>query len=90
MAHSKLPDLSHSYKGQDYIFVGQLEDHLKQLECPICCDIVSEPLQTIVGTCSAENATEDSEVAMGWYGVLNAQCASRTTPLCKIALMRGE
>ena len=49
MAHSKLPDLSHSYKGQDYIFVGQLEDHLKQLECPICCDIVSEPLQTTCG-----------------------------------------
>ena len=49
MALSKIPDLSHSYKGQDYVFVDQLEDHLKQLECPICCDIVSEPLQTSCG-----------------------------------------
>ena len=49
MALSKIPDLPHSYKGQDYVFVDQLEDHLKQLECPICCDIVSEPLQTSCG-----------------------------------------
>ena len=49
MALSKIPDLTHSYKDQDYTFVGQLEDYLKELECPICRSIVSEPLQTSCG-----------------------------------------
>ena len=49
MALSKIPDLTHSYRGQYYIFVGQLEDYLKELECPICHSIVSEPLQTSCG-----------------------------------------
>ena len=68
MAHSKLPDLSHSYKGQDYIFVGQLEDHLKQLECPICCDIVSEPLQTTCGHlfCRECHRRLTDGYGMGW------------------------
>ena len=49
MALSKIPDLTYSYKGQDYIFVDQLEDYLKELECPICQSIVSEPLLTSCG-----------------------------------------
>ena len=49
MALSKIPDLTHSYKGQDYIFVDQLEDYLKEIECPICCGIVSEPVLTSCG-----------------------------------------
>lgn len=49
MAITKIPDLTHSYRGQDYIFVGQLEDYLKELECPICRSIVSEPLLTSCG-----------------------------------------
>ena len=76
MAHPKLPDLSHSYKGQDYIFVGQLEDHLKQLECPICCDIVSEPLQT---TCGHLFCRECYRRLRGGYGM--GQCVK--CPVCK-------
>ena len=44
-----IPDLTHSYKGQEYIFVDQLEDYLKEIECPICRSIVSEPLLTSCG-----------------------------------------
>ena len=49
MALSKIPDLTHSYKGQEYTFVGQLEDYLKEIECPICRSIVSEPLLASCG-----------------------------------------
>ena len=49
MALSVIPDMIRSYKGQDYIFVGQLEDNLKELVCLICKSIVSEPLQTSCG-----------------------------------------
>ena len=49
MALAKIPDLTHSYRGQDYIFVDQLEENLKELECPICQSIVSEPLLTTCG-----------------------------------------
>ena len=49
MALSKIPDLTHSYKGQEYIFVDQLEVCLKELECPVCHSIVSEPVLTSCG-----------------------------------------
>ena len=49
MALTKIPDLTHSYRGQDYLFVDQLEENLKELECPICQSIVSEPLLTTCG-----------------------------------------
>ena len=49
MALSKIPDLTYSYKGQEYTFVDQLEVCLKELECPICRSIVSEPVQTSCG-----------------------------------------
>ena len=49
MALSKIPDLTHTYKGQEYTFVDQLEDYLKELECPICHSIVSEPQLTSCG-----------------------------------------
>ena len=49
MALSKTGNLTHSYKGQDYTFVDQREDYLKELECPICQGIVSDPLQTSCG-----------------------------------------
>ena len=49
MAQSKIKAQTHSYKEQDYIFVDQPEENLKDLECPICQDIVSEPLLTSCG-----------------------------------------
>ena len=49
MALSKMSDIKQSYKGQDYIFVDQSDAYLKELECPICRDIVSEPLLTSCG-----------------------------------------
>ena len=49
MALYKIPDLTHSYKGQEYTFVGQLEDYLKEIECPICHSIVSEPVLASCG-----------------------------------------
>ena len=46
---SQIRDQAHSHKGKDYIFVDQLPVSLKELECPICQSIVSEPLQTSCG-----------------------------------------
>ena len=74
MALSKLPDLKHSYKGQDYIFVDQLEDHLKQLECPICCGILNEPLQTTCGHLFCRECYDRLEDDMRW----GVKC-----PVCK-------
>ena len=49
MALSGIQAQARTYKGQGYIFVGQLEDHLKELECPIYHGIVSDPLQPTCG-----------------------------------------
>ena len=74
MALSKIPDLKHSYKGQDYIFVGQLESYLKELECPICCGIVNEPQQTSCGHLFCRECYNRLEDDMRW----GAKC-----PVCK-------
>ena len=58
MALSVIPDMIRSYKGQDYIFVGQLEDNLEELVCLICHNIVSKPLLT---SCSVHSATTNSQ-----------------------------
>ena len=44
-----MPELTYPYKGQDYTFVNQLDHNLEELLCPICHNIVSEPLQTSCG-----------------------------------------
>ena len=49
MALANIPDQTHTFKGQEYVFVDQLEDYLAELECPICNNIVNEPLQTSCG-----------------------------------------
>ena len=35
-----------SYKGKSYVFVNQLEATLSELQCPICQQILQDPLQT--------------------------------------------
>ena len=49
MADPKFKDLAHSYTGKEYTFVSQLEDSLRELECPVCRQILSKPLQTSCG-----------------------------------------
>ena len=80
MALSMIPDLTHSYKGQEYIFVDQLEDYLKEIECPICRSIVSEPVLTSCGHLFCRECYNKLDRPRGVrYGVKrNAQC-----PVCK-------
>ena len=66
-----MPELTYPYKGQDYTFVNQLDRYLQELLCPICCDIVSEPLQTSCGHLFCN----------GCYNA-NAQWTAKC-PLCK-------
>lgn len=49
MADPKFEEVTHSYKGKEYIFVGQLEVSLREMACPICRQILSDPLQTSCG-----------------------------------------
>ena len=79
MALSKIPDLTHSYKGQEYTFVGQLEDYLKEIECPICHSIVSEPVLASCGHLFCKECHNKLERPMGLHGSINGryQC-----PVC--------
>ena len=79
MALSKIPDLTYSYRGQDYIFVGQLEDYLKELECPICHSIVSKPLLTSCGHLFCRECHDKLKRPVGYQRVRrNIQC-----PVCQ-------
>ena len=90
MALSKIPDLTHSYKGQEYTFVGQLEDYLKEIECPICHSIVSEPLLASCGHlfCKACHNKLDKachnklERPMGYYLLRKRNGRSIQCPVC--------
>ena len=79
MALYKIPDLTHSYKGQEYTFVGQLEDYLKEIECPICHSIVSEPVLASCGHLFCKECHNKLERPMGLHGSINGryQC-----PVC--------
>ena len=66
MALSKIPDLTHSYKGKEYTFVGQLEDYLREIECPICRSIVSEPLLASCGHLFCKECHNKLERPMGY------------------------
>ena len=82
MALSKIPDLTHNYKGEGYTFVDQLEDYLKEIECPICCGIVSEPVLTSCGHLfcrECHNKLESGRRPLGGRRVLcSVEC-----PVCK-------
>ena len=79
MALSMIPDQTHSYKGQEYIFVDQLEDYLKEIECPICRSIVSEPVLTSCGHLFCRECHNKVDRPRGVrYGIKrNGQC-----PVC--------
>ena len=49
MGPSQFRDLTHSYKGKEYIFVDQSKVCPTELQCPNCHSIVNEPLQTSCG-----------------------------------------
>ena len=38
-----------SYKGKEYLFVGEAKKNLDALQCPVCFEIVLEPVQTNCG-----------------------------------------
>ena len=38
-----------SYKGKEYLFVGETKKTLEALQCPVCFEIVLEPVQTSCG-----------------------------------------
>ena len=46
---AQLQDLVQYYKGRSYVFVNQLEATLSELQCPICQEILLNPLQTTCG-----------------------------------------
>ena len=42
-------EFSFSYKGKEYQFVEETKKSLENLQCPVCFEIVSEPVQTSCG-----------------------------------------
>ena len=82
MALSKIPDLTHSYKGQEYTFVGQLEDYLREIECPICHSIVSEPLLASCGHLFCKACHNKLERPMGYYLFRKRNGRSIQCPVC--------
>ena len=38
-----------SYKGKEYLFVEEIKKNLETLQCPVCLEIVLEPVQTSCG-----------------------------------------
>ena len=42
-------EFSFSYKGKEYLFVEETKKNLEALECPVCSEIVLEPVQTSCG-----------------------------------------
>ena len=40
---------SFSYKGKEYLFVDETKKNLEALQCPVCFEIVLEPIQTSCG-----------------------------------------
>ena len=42
-------EFSFSYKGKEYLFVEETKKNLEALQCPVCFEIVLEPVQTSCG-----------------------------------------
>ena len=42
-------EFSYTYKGKEYLFVEETKKNLEDLQCPVCFEIVLEPVQTSCG-----------------------------------------
>lgn len=72
MADPKFEELTHTYTGKEYIFVGQPEASLREMECPICRQILSEPLQTSCGhlLCKSCHGGLQGDTRSPWHHLL--------------------
>ena len=50
---------TYSYKGVDYQFVNTQIEFLEELRCPICLELVSDPVQTSCGHLFCGECIED-------------------------------
>ena len=76
--------LIRSYKGQEYSFVYQLEDYLRELECPICCGIVSEPVLTSCGRLFCRECYNKLESGRRRLGAGIRMLNNATCPVCPV------
>ena len=51
-------EFSFSYKGKEYLFVEETKKKLEALQCPVCLEIVLEPVQTSCGHLFCERCVE--------------------------------
>ena len=50
---------SFSYKGKEYLFVEDIKKNLEALQCPVCFEIVLEPVQTSCGHLFCKRCVEE-------------------------------
>lgn len=78
-----LPDLKWHYKQVLYTFVDHFEAYLQELTCPICTEIVEDPLQTSCGHLFCEKCHRKSNNPLSTRRVVRASTSYTHCPVCR-------
>ena len=80
---SNLPDLKSHYRQVPYTFVNHFEAYLQELICPICKEIVEEPLLTSCGHIFCEKCHRESNRPVSYGRRTSTPITYAQCPVCR-------